>query len=483
MVKISNIFDFRNITTIFLAVFLLESFSSGYTYNKKIFNSIRIAHNMQGEEIGSLLLDDFLLKAKNAKYNYVLAQFNMNRGKPMPATINDKKVVFKKSFIKVGQYNLRMIPLVCTGSAHDAQGEGQWCFAKYGLPEIPTPWNPNIKLNLVWGRTDGSSDETSWGTTAFTADPNGVDKTFIEYLTMIKQAHEEAHVSYPVEYIHIGHDEMTFYDVCLIGGAPSFNVNGISKITSLNGNRNWYIAEDPSPNGNTYNGTPRVRTFVQSDRDFIDSCIAQGNDISTAFAKIIVTEIYRRLEQVQSVFGSKTKILIHGDMFDPSLNGGARFVTYKSVPSFNENKITNWSNTIQLCPVIATLPGLTNDQKLKFQKNVIIIPWNYDVTVSNQMALMNGKLSYTSWNYDVDKTFKYFKDNNLKFIYGDELIEGNNSITIGRSNQMHNWCINALNYQSSCMGYAAFSWSDWPAKSFNTIDSLYKLNSNRIPEK
>jgi hypothetical protein len=170
-------------------------------------------------------------------------------------------------------------------------------------------------------------------------------------------------------------------------------------------------------------------------------------------------------------------------MFDPCLNGGARFATYKSVPTFDaKNAITNWSNTIQLCPVIATLPGLTNDQKIKFQKNVIIIPWNYDITVSYQMALVGGALSYKSWKYEADTTYKYFKDNNLKFIYGDEIIDGNGPVTKGRVDQLHNWYNNALNYQSSCLGYTAFSWSDWPARSFETIDSLYNLNSNRIPK-
>jgi hypothetical protein len=180
------------ITKFLLSICLFCLTASAVTYNLMQYNTIRVAYYGNGEDMGNGLVDEFLQKAKDNKYNYVLAEFAMNRGRN--STILAKKEDFLRAFKKADDFGLRLIPLIQVGSCWSHH----WRHAQVN-------WNTNIKMTRI------SSNIGDFGCPSFSADTAGFDQTFIEMLKQIRNAHKEAKVKYPLEFIHLGHDEPAFY--------------------------------------------------------------------------------------------------------------------------------------------------------------------------------------------------------------------------------------------------------------------------------
>ena len=386
-------------------------------YNVMKYNSIRIAHYKEGENIPV----GFLVRAKKAGYNYVLGEFLLHRGNY--SSMVEKKDDFKSAFKKVDAQGLRLIPLIQMGSS----SAEHWQWAKDN-------WNPKIEMNRIHGKNK-SGKHGNWGMPSLAEDMDGIDASFVELLEIIKQAHSEADVSYPLEFIHLGHDEPAFYKHCLIGGVKG----------TYSGE---YVIYDDD------------RSYSQADRNFINERISSGDSTSEAFQRLIVDELYRRIGQVHAVWGNKSRIMIYGDAWDPELNGAMEMETYTA-------------ETAAMTPGIATLPGLAADQKETFRENVVMIPWNYD-----------GNSTTGDKDYNAANTFSYLASNGFKFIYAHEITKDNiYPYPDERVAQANEYINESRNYQVNCLGFAAVHWSDWENRCYDSIEYLADGNAGFIPPK
>lgn len=429
------------------------------TYNKMSYNSIRIAYCGSGEGLGAGMWDDFLQRAKNSRYNYVLAEFAFDRG--ANTSMQSKKEDFKKAFSKVDKFGLRLIPLIQMGSCWS----DHWKYANDN-------WGANIQMNRVNGKNNGGYTKF-FGCPSFAEDQNGIDKTFQELLVTIKSAYTEASVSYPLEFIHLGHDEPSFYQASLIGGVTYFD-------KAFHSDQSW---ETYSLNA----------TYSQADRDFINNRINNfGEKVETAFSTLMVNEIYRRVKQIKLNINDNVKLIIYGDAWDPQMNGPNFQLTYLSKKKYNINgKVTGYDNCFKTTPQIRDLPGLNSNEKKDFKENVILMPWNYS---ENCVTYWPTDLSKKTWVYNTNNTFKFLRAGGFKFMYLHEIIDGKDTNSYRSSNppgypqdrisQAKAFTNTSFNYNDNCLGFGAAAWEWWTnpiPKCYESIEYLYNLNSKKLP--
>jgi hypothetical protein len=136
-----------------------------------------------------------------------------------------------------------------------------------------------------------------------------------------------------------------------------------------------------------------------------------------------------------------------------------------------------------MTPGIARLPGLTKSQREVFRESVILRPWCY----------------YDSWpfggdpdgdgTYDAEKTFHYFTEHGLKFVYTSVHHEkpADPEYTEGEQRAMTKFVEASRLFRENCLGYAAAPWEarwvDAPGtpRIFDTLEELYELNKDHIP--
>lgn len=432
---------------IFLAVLLVASLGAQTPH----YNSLRLAYYRFGEELAAGHADGYLERAVRSNYNYLLAEFNLDSDGANPG-IPGKKEEFRKAFIRAHQFGLRMIPKIQLGS-------------KWSLHWMAVG-NEKIQMNTYH---DG---QRRWGCPSFAYDPDGIDASFEQLLTVLKEAFDEAGLPYELEFIDLGHDEPVDDGYLLIGGVPD-EVAGESD------------------------------AFAQLDRDFIfDRIQNHGESASTAFQTLLVDELYRRVKQVHRVFGTNTKILVYGDLWDPEANGGIEKMTFlkadeevcydkggsqvvcTSVEVFRTSRRPSVV-LARMTPGIALLPGLSETEREVFRANVILRPWCY----------------YDSWpfggdpdgsgTYSAERTFRYFADHGLKFIYTSVHHErpADHEYTEGEYRAMTRYVKASRLFPDSCYGYAAAPWEtrwvDPPGtpKIFDTLEELYELNKDHIPDR
>ena len=137
-----------------------------------------------------------------------------------------------------------------------------------------------------------------------------------------------------------------------------------------------------------------------------------------------------------------------------------------------------------MTPGIADLPGLSQDQKRVFRESVVLRPWCY----------------YDSWpfggnqdgesTYNAEKTFRYFTEHGLRFVYTSVHFEKptDADYTQGEERAMKKFVKASRLFRDNCYGYAAAPWEarweDPPAtlRIFDTLEELYKLNEDYIPD-
>lgn len=414
------------------------------------YNTLRCATILNGEALSGFYPNNdvgpFLERAKNSKYNYILAGFSVDVGRN--TSLLTKKEDFKRAFKKVDEYGLRMIPMIGMGG----QWATHWLYAKQ---------NWNSKIQMVWVEATekiagGTIVESEWACPSYKEDAEGFDKTFIEFLQMICDAHREAGVSYPLEFIHLGHDEPALYCQRLLIGSCKTGVFGKT---------------------NQFNVT-RVLTEVSADKSYILSFSTTQRGV--AVSKLIVSELYRRTQQVKTYLGSNVRILIYGDYWDPQMNGTTRPQELWTGQIINPLNPSNLSNSI------GTLPGLTDLQKAEFRDKVIICPWNYKIDYDP-----DGDKDSQGIGYHTDKTFQYLSNNKLKFIYVHEITPGNvlpyDPLRTAQAQAFYN---TSKNFKQYCLGYNAAAFWGWeypepsgstPFKCFESIEYLYGLNQNDLP--
>jgi hypothetical protein len=402
-----------------LTIIIPISSLSGYTWNTGQSNSIRIAYALSGKSIGDGSYDAFLARAKRNKYNYVMGTFWLSPGDVSNYAVLKKDM--KKAFQKADVYGLRLIPAFDIASAYSSH----WAIAK--------AWNPNIKMLRVHLKTGGDTN-ASYGGPSFTYEPQGIDKTFPEALKAIREAYESAQTSYPFEFIQLGHDEPASYTYLLMGGCK------IGRSSSLYCDYARQFEVDSI-----------VEDECQADKDYILSY----SDKSKAVQSLLVTEMYRRLNQVQAVFGSRVKPMFNADLWDVSVQRQTFYLWTGEAVKFSSG--------------IAALPGLTSDSdKIKFRKNVIVCSWNYD-----KCAGVGGK------PYSASAAFSNFASNGLKFVYWNA-VGASSVIDTPLLRDFHSA---AMNHKSHCLGYIGGSWDTYPHVSYKIQEALYKVNSAGLPKK
>lgn len=274
-----------------------------------------------------------------------------------------------------------------------------------------------------------------FGCPSFSYDSTGFDQTFVEFLQQVKAAHSEANVNYPLEFIHLGHDEPAYYTRllvgdCKIGDGSDWSVNSVTEVCAAD------------------------KSFIQN----------YSGSKSTAVQELFVTELFRRTEQVKSNLGSNVRVMIYGDIWDPQMNG--------------QRNMELWDGTIvNTTPGIATLPGLTNSQKEQMREKLVILPWNYDKSCD-----YDG-----DGEYKANETFDYLSSNGFKFIYVHEITANNiypyDNNRVAQANEYFNF---SRSYKENCLGYGAVHWDGWAypvPKCFDSMWYLYNLNSKDLPLK
>jgi hypothetical protein len=403
--------------------------AAGGMYNVMKYNSIRIAYYGNGEKLANGEVDPFLKKAKDTKYNYVLAEFTMDRGRN--SSLLTKTEDFKLAFTRANAFGLRLIPLIQMGSGWAIH----WRHAQ-------SAWNQNIKMTRVtcsMTTTENGTVTTTkspFGTPSFSYDPDGFDKTAIELFQAIRRAHQESGVSYPLEFIHLGHDEPAYYTRTLFG--------------------NCKTGDGPAGSGWSIVSVDEV---CNADTSFIQHFAGSKSE---AVQQLIVSELHRRIEQVNATMGNNVRIMVYGDIWDPQMNG--------------KRNMELWDGTIiHTIPGIATLPGLTSLQKEQMRKKLIILPWNYDISCD-----FDG-----DGEYKANVTFNYLSSNGLKFVYAHEITANDifpySKDRIAQSNAYYK---SAKKHRQNCLGYAAVHWTDWAnpvPKSFDSMWYLYNLNASDVP--
>jgi hypothetical protein len=375
--------------------------------------------------------NSFLLKTIPDKYNYVLCEFQILPSGTPAQSLAILKSEVKKAFIKASGYNLGFIPGI--------QMSSQWSYHWVNMG------NANIEMN--WYK---SSNGTIKGTPSFAPDPHGIDKSFIEVLKIIKQAIDEGktenNITNSVNYLFIGHDE--------------FMTEGMYFLPALQSAK---------------------------DRIYIDKLTDAGKSPQVALQTIVAAEIYRRLQQAQTVFGTTMKTLLFADMFDPEANGGQPW-KMKVKGYFKLNDARVYPPVYSTLPTLAvryvdeeinissgflSLPGLSTAEKQAVKSKVIFMPWSY-------LTKWYGRSS----GYNANNTFKYFSDNGCQFIYTSaysptdtpgvfNIYEGNIA--------MKRYQAASLNYRSNCRGYYSAHWCNWREDGFKMLDSLYISNIGFIP--
>lgn len=412
---------FPSLNMIFYGMFLLiPSSSYSVTWNSMRLNTVRIAYFVDAGRFGDGHLDDFMVRAKKARYNYVTGDFRLSPGED--STYAKLKNQVKKSFARTDSFGLRLIPTIVIGSAYSTH----W--------EIARKWNPHIQMLRVHLSVGGDT-AASYGGPSFSYDPLGIDKTFLEVLRAVREAYESARVSYPLEFIHLSHDEPASYTYLLMGGCKTGRDSSRYCSTMM-----------PFEVDTVYED-------CQLDKDYI---MKYSGTKSAAVQSLLVTELFRRLNQIQSVFGNRVRLMANADLWDVSVQRQTFYL---------------WNgDSVNFSSGLASLPGLTNDtDKRKFKNNVLLMPWNYD-----RCAGANGR------EYSAAAAFSHLASNGFKFVYWHAAGALHRKIDMPLVMELH---AASLKFKSNCLGYIGASWNDYPHHTFDSMDTVYSVNASHLPLK
>jgi hypothetical protein len=167
------------------------------------------------------------------------------------------------------------------------------------------------------------------------------------------------------------------------------------------------------------------------------------------------------MEQVKTSWGDKARIIIYGDMWDSEANDNADLITYLS-----------HAGKTGITAEIFSLPGLSGKQRKEFRENVVLMPWNY-----------NGESKAGDKDYDASVTFARLAGNGFRFVYGHEITPKNRFPYPPKNKaQAEEYIAQSRNHQSSCLGFAALHWCEWPSRCFDSIEFLSVGNKGFVLE-
>jgi len=294
-------------------------------------------------------------------------------------------------------------------------------------------------------------------------DPNGIDAAYREYLRVLKEAHRQSNVRYPLEFVHLGYDEFQFGNKLLLGGAE----NGATVGTGPG---------SPLGNANT------VR-FSALDTNFITT---YAGSRAQAHAALVNQSIVRRTRMLKNIIGPFTKAMIYADMYDSESNGGFAFRDFSGT-------------SVTLGAPLRGLEGLNDSEKGFFRANVILGMWSWGYT----------NLDANGGDYATMSSFQDMSNAGFKFIYQAQNaassspppanavscsigggVTGCDAGMISQTDVYYNVCRN--DFRNHCLGYAAMpyvpavgsgvpGWAEGAHPAHSTIQYLGTLNANDIP--
>jgi hypothetical protein len=405
------------------------------------FNSIRAMTCAQYD-----VNDSLASRMSKSNYNYVIVSFNFRISDEMVGNgdvYENLSSDIRKATITLSKYNIKIIPMISMSSKWAIQWK---ILQKYENPKIGMNTivsdnkAPNVIANNAAlynlkntlqsiggeGKKNGSGnyislceldstiEKANMGSNSWAYEAEGVDKSVIDIFNAIKDGFSNALVDYGLEYIHIQHDEAQFLNWSLIGGIGAKCGNALP-----------------------YAGNFARGEVSDADVAYINNAVKSGLSLEAAHQNLLADEIYRRVIQCESIFGSKVRVMFYAEVFDDQSWGGVPWNVQDG------NKVSK----ILMCNAI-TLPGLNEEQKRKVKEQVIPMIWNYDGKVSNVERV-------TDWfdikDYDSESAFNRFSNNGYNFLYVGALQHGESS-----KNQIKEYASASKN--RNCLGYCGAAW-------------------------
>lgn len=360
--------------------------------------------------------EEFLVRAKNNGYRYVQVEVNMDAwldaagasqiwdGSGNVKAGNPLQARMSTWFRQADAKGMRLIPQFQLSSGHS----GHWARS-----------NSAIRMNAL-----GNGNMTP-----LAPDPNGVDKSVVNLLKLIKAAWVGAQPLTAagfqpyLEYLNLGHDEpISRY----APGSPATDL-----LVGVNSS---------SP-----------------DRAFINNQVSAGQTFTGAVQRLFADEINRRRIQVGQNIDSRTNILIFADAWDPQAVGKMTVKAYNGT-------------TLQLsvpktgAPGLAALPGLSSTDAAAVRSRVVLMPWAYDATWA-----ADGVFNY--WDYNTKATFDHFLASGFRWIWCDAISSSDEGVvpavelpvSFGRKMQAQELLNTSKNsaYASGILGYASMHFGSW----------------------
>jgi len=417
------------------SIILLICLCLGQLY-AQTHDSIRVAYF--GLWTNDSIPSGFYERTRANGFNYVLVEFALSDsawsgGRYDMTKVNSRlRKQLKDVFLAADQKGLKLIPLFQTSSQHSRHWDN--------IGNNAIQWQ-ELPLNVLANNT-AERNKAKRITPTFAPDllnENGFDTSFNELLKVIYIAFEDARssspwsLSYPnLDYIHVGADEPIFV----------YKVGNEDRVLVMAG-------------------------LCQRDRDWLTSAGLGPNTAATPQERVVAllgSNIKRKAQMIRAAGrqrGHVTTALYYTDILDPNHLGGGnpKLCTF-----------TNVFNTVSSNTEFIQTHSLAGNQYIQdIRDSSIAVQWNYD-------------REYAYVDYDTDSTFRYFKNNNLKFLHGSALAESTNPIDAGRLHQLMEQVFvgSKLEYNTHAMGYVAFQWhniynSANPAPVFRTMEYLRQV--------
>ena len=392
------------ITRVLLFAGLLMGLSFSQPADRIIRDSLHVAYYPRGEDLN----ETFLREAAQNGYKYILAEFHLSINQPK--SMREKGLDFQKAFTQAHKAGLKLIPLIQMASVWSLH----WLYAKEN-------WNQNIQMTRIAGTTR-SGKKFYGGMPSLSPDLDGIDHTFIEFLEVLKKSHVLSEVPWPLEYIHLGHDEPAHYKRLIIGDCD----------TSDSGEK-WSVDS--------------VLEVSPLDRGYI---LGHKGQEQKAVQELMVSHVYRRAEQISTYLGDDVQLMIYADAWDKQSNG------LRDLKLFN-GKIVHTAGLVDL-------PGLTDSQKSWLKKKLILMPWNYDINYDPD----------GDGGYQTGETFKRFSAHGFDFVYAHEFLSGQKS----RKKQATEFVKFCQEFEK-CLGFASVHWCGGYQNGASCYESMENLQQMR----